>query len=103
MLRYRGPVLGPEGDRLVTNKGRRMETTARNRVARHLFIVSRHHPRLYDYLLERFQDDANVEVVLDRRAARGQPDERRADDRRQQRSPDDDLNLRSHLIVTRAE
>ncbi len=36
-------------------------------MARHLFLVSRHEARLYEYLLERFRDDGNVEVILDRR------------------------------------
>jgi len=36
-------------------------------MARHLFLVSRHDARLYEYLVERFRDDGNVEVILDRR------------------------------------
>src|SRR4029079_12589678 len=31
-------------------------------MARHVFVVSRHHARLYDYLVERFHDDHKVEV-----------------------------------------
>jgi hypothetical protein len=76
-------------------------------VARHLFIVSRYHRRLYDYLTERFHDDANVAVILDRRrgdrrAGSGEPvaEERRAGERRRRLPPDDDLNIRSHIIVT---
>jgi hypothetical protein len=44
-------------------------------MARHLFLVSRHEARLYEYLLERFRDDGNVEVILDRRRGerRGRP------------------------------
>src|SRR5438093_673463 len=37
------------------------------RMARHLFLVSRHEGRLYEYLVERFRDDENVEMILDRR------------------------------------
>jgi hypothetical protein len=80
-----------------------MEMTARGRVARHLFIVSRQHPRLYDYLLERFQDDDNVEVILDRRAASDRrPSGSWSGERREPRSPDDDLTVRSHIIITRS-
>ncbi len=74
-------------------------------MARHLFIVSRHHPRLYDYLVERFQDDRNVQVIVDRRAPgqrpRGEPPryEAKSEDRRK-RVVDDDLNMRSHVIIT---
>jgi hypothetical protein len=76
-------------------------------MARHLFIVSRQHPRLYEYLVERFRDDNKVTVMVDRRTIerrRAVPDrstaERRSGDRRQERPADDSLSLRSHLIVT---
>jgi hypothetical protein len=73
-------------------------------MARHLVIVSRLHVRLYDYLLERFQDDTNVQVVLDRRAtAERRAAERESEDRRRSRAADVDLKLRSHVIVTRDE
>jgi hypothetical protein len=36
-------------------------------MARHLFIVSRHHAGLYTYLTERFQDDRKVDIIIDRR------------------------------------
>jgi hypothetical protein len=74
-------------------------------MARHLFIVSRHHPRLYDYLVERFQDDRNVQVIVDRRAPGQRPREEptrsdaKSEDRRK-RVVDDDLNMRSHVIIT---
>jgi len=69
--------------------------------ARYLFVVSRRHPSLYELLVERFQDDKNVEVILDRRAVTRKPAEQHgADDRRSR--PQNELNLRSHLIVTRA-
>jgi transcription termination factor Rho len=74
-------------------------------MARHVFVVSRHHARLYEYLLERFQGDKNVEIVLDRRVAERRTGgsapstERRLAERRQKR-PEDDLVLRSHIIIT---
>jgi hypothetical protein len=71
---------------------------------RYLFVVSRQHVELYELLIERFQDDRNVEVVLDRRAAT--PEQAGAygeSDRRQRRSADDDLTRRSHLIITRPD
>jgi hypothetical protein len=62
---------------------------------------------LYDLLVERFQDDRKVEVILDRRV---QTQEARAgnfgagvNDRRQRRSSRDDLTRRSHLIITRTD
>ena len=68
---------------------------------RYLFIVSRQHPELYELLVERFQDDRKVEVILDRRVG---PQERAGvNDRRQQRSPMHDLTRHSHLIITRAD
>ena len=77
-------------------------------MARHLFIVSREHPRLYEYLVARFQDDRNVQVIIDRRvserraleAEERSERERRARDRRQPIPAHDDLRLRSHRIVT---
>ena len=78
-------------------------------MARHLFLVSRHEARLYEYLLERFRDDGNVEVILDRRRGerRGQPhgqeSERRRSDRRTRREVDAELRIRSHVILTLPE
>jgi hypothetical protein len=76
-------------------------------VVRHLFIVSRQHPWLYAYLLERFEGDPNVTVILDRRlsdrriASSAFPTqrERRVTDRRRAAPPEDDLRIRSHYIV----
>src|SRR5215813_2359156 len=62
-------------------------------MARHLFLVSRHEARLYEYLLERFRDDGNVEVILDRRRS----------DRRTRREIDLELQVRSHVILTLPE
>jgi hypothetical protein len=75
-------------------------------MARHIFLVSRHESRLYEYLLERFRDDGNVEVVLDRRRAErrrrpeGQVPDRRRSDRRSRREVDLELKVRSHVILT---
>jgi hypothetical protein len=76
------------------------------RMARHLFLVAHHEPGLYEYLLERFQGDSNVEVILDRRreqrrrrSERGGPDRRRVD-RRIRREVDLELLVRSHVILT---
>jgi len=78
-------------------------------MARHLFLVSRQDARLYEYLVERFRDDRNVEVILDRRQGerRGRAhdpgqasDERRRGDRRTRRELDLELQIRSHVILT---
>jgi len=78
-------------------------------MARHLFLVSRHDARLYEYLVERFRDDGNVEVILDRRHGerRGRmhgsgyaEGDRRRGDRRTRRELDLELQLRSHVILT---
>ena len=77
-------------------------------MARHVFVESRHHARLYDYLIERFQDDKKVEVILDRRMGERRSGgvasgpERRTGDRREKR-PGDDLMLRSHVIISLLE
>jgi len=78
-------------------------------MARHLFLVSRHEARLYEYLLERFRDDGNVEVILDRRRGErrrrphGQAPERRLSERRTRREVDLELKVRSHVILTLPE
>jgi hypothetical protein len=80
-------------------------------MARHLFLVSRHEARLYEYLLERFRDDGNVEVILDRRRgerrrrapAPGPNHDRRRSDRRTRREIDLELQVRSHVILTLPE
>ena len=79
-------------------------------MARHLFIVSRHHTRLHAYLQERFQGDSKVELILDRRmAARRKSSasapgaERRRSDRRARPELDVELRARSHVIVTLPE
>ena len=75
-------------------------------MARYIFIVSRRHPALYDYLLQRFSDDPNAQVILDRRRLeRRQAEtpvtaERRRAPRRRQRDVSEELRLRSVAVVT---
>jgi len=66
---------------------------------RHLLIISRYHPGLYEYVRQRFAAEAGVEVVLDRRLgpdrrtrSEQSPVERRSSDRRTR--PDIDTALR---------
>jgi hypothetical protein len=74
---------------------------------RYLYIVSRDHLWLYRHLVERFRDDPDVDVILDRRVTerrhRESPltaeRERRATERRRTIPPDDDLRVRSHHII----
>jgi hypothetical protein len=71
-----------------------------------VFIIARRHPELFDYLSERFADDPNVMVVLDRRFAsrrrRALPAaaERRRVDRRSRPEVDEQLRATSLAIVT---
>jgi hypothetical protein len=72
-------------------------------MARHLFVVSRSEASLYQYLIERFIDDPNVEVILDRRrgerrrrASQDLPGRRRADRRTH---PEVDLELLSRSLA----
>ena len=77
---------------------------------RHIFVVSRHHPELYEYLSDRFQQDTNVRVILDRRRGErrrspgiGPPpqgERRWRLERRVRRSVDEELRTRSHSIIT---
>ncbi len=69
-------------------------------MARHLFIVSRDHAGLYHDLVERFRDDKNVRVILDRRRGGGSAAERPAVERRSRSDIDEELRVRSHVIVT---
>jgi hypothetical protein len=77
---------------------------------RHVFVLSRDHPWspwLYDYLHERFESDAHVEIVVDRRRSQRRAGatgthvtrERRTAERRRPLAPDEDLRVRSHYIV----
>ena len=75
-------------------------------MARYIFIVSLRHRALCDYVLERFADDPNAEVILDRRrAGRRQAEisvvlERRRADRRHQPDVSEELRRRSVAVVT---
>ena len=72
-------------------------------MARTLFIVSRRHPDLYEYLKERFANDDQVQVILDRRAGppgRRADAERGAEERRTRPEVDTELESRSHAVVT---
>ena len=73
---------------------------------RNLFVVSRRHPDLYEYLRERFASDTAVEVILDRRLAQRRQrqtpydTERRRADRRRRPEVEMELQTRSHAIIT---
>ena len=77
-------------------------------MARHIFVVARAHPDLFEFLLKQFADDANVSVVLDRRTAHRRlhsgeipvDGERRRADRRSRPAIDEELRSRSHAIIT---
>lgn len=74
-------------------------------VARTLFIVSRRHTDLYEYLKERFAGDEQVEVILDRRGAGDRAVETPAAatppaERRCRPEVDAELRARSHAVVT---
>jgi hypothetical protein len=75
-------------------------------MARYLYIVSPRHRALYDYLLQRFWDDPNAQVILDRRrggrrlAESSVVLERRRADRRQQPDVSEELRQRSVAVVT---
>ena len=78
------------------------------RPIRHLLIISRYHPGLYDYVRARFAGEDNVEVILDRRrgpdrrsaAAAEIHAERRSSDRRVRPHVDDALRMESMQFVT---
>ena len=92
------PTHGQWSEQIGPNKGEAAPLIR----ARYVFVVSRQHPALYELLVERFQDDKNVEVILDRRATtRKSAGQYGADERRCR--PQNELNLRSHLIVTRTD
>jgi hypothetical protein len=74
---------------------------------RHLLIISRYHPGLYDYVRARFANEVHVEVILDRRrsrdrrtSARGSQVERRSGDRRSRPHVDAALRMESMQFVT---
>lgn len=75
---------------------------------RHLLIISRHHPALYEYVRERFAGEPNVEVILDRRcggdrrvqARQPHEERRRAGDRRTRPQVDAALRMESMQFLT---
>jgi hypothetical protein len=74
---------------------------------RHLLIISRHHPALYDYVRERFAAEPTVAVILDRRRGRdrrtqrGEADvERRSAERRIRPDVDAALRMESMQFLT---
>lgn len=76
-------------------------------LVRLVFVVSRAHAWLYRHLVERFDQDPNVQVILDRRIAErrrepppsNRPAERRKGDRRRAVGSEEDLRIHSHYIV----
>jgi len=82
-------------------------TSPGGRPIRHLLIISRYHPGLYDYVRARFASEDNVEVILDRRRGRDRRSnpapvrsERRAADRRVRPNVDDALRMESMQFLT---
>jgi hypothetical protein len=78
------------------------------RPIRHLLIISRYHPGLFEYVRARFAGEDNVEVILDRRRGRDRRSsatapthaERRSADRRVRRHVDEALRMESMQFVT---
>jgi hypothetical protein len=71
-------------------------------MARYLFIVSREHAALHDYLIERFSGDENVQVILDRRVggrALHPEGEGWTVNRRSRPDVDEEMRSSSHAIV----
>jgi hypothetical protein len=72
----------------------------------HLFIVSRQHHDLFEYLRERLTADGDVRVLSDRRLGERRRKsapaaaERRRADRRSRPEIDEQLRVHSHAIVT---
>lgn len=66
---------------------------------RYLFIVSRNDPALFTFLTERFADDDNVEVILDRRT-HAEARARHPVERRQRPEVNDEIRARAYAVVT---
>ncbi|HEX9821826.1 MAG TPA: hypothetical protein VGD07_19665 [Methylomirabilota bacterium] len=69
-------------------------------MARYLFIVSRRDPGLLAFLRERFAGDANVEVILDRRAEPAPPSRRPAVEHRTRPDVDEEIRARGYAVLT---
>jgi hypothetical protein len=67
---------------------------------RYLFIVSSRDPGLFELLKERFADDQNVEVILDRRAHPAPSARRPRTERRHRPEVNEELRVRSYAVVT---
>lgn len=80
-------------------------------MGRHLFIVSRQYPQLYEYLARNFAAERDVEVLVDRREGdrRGEGDrrtmprgDRRIAERRSARQASEDLRALGYVFVRHA-
>ena len=80
-------------------------------MGRHLFIVSRHSPRLYEYLSRTFAPEPDVEVLVDRREGQRRASgerravdrgDRRAAERRSARQVSEDLREFGYAFVRHA-
>jgi len=74
---------------------------------RHVLIISRHHPGLFEYVRQRFAAEDRVQVILDRRRGRdrrtqrAEPGiERRSTDRRTRPDVDAALRMESMQFLT---
>jgi hypothetical protein len=67
---------------------------------RYLFIVSRQDPALYEMLKRRFADDANVEVIQDRRGHAAAPPRYPRTERRMHPEINEQVRLRAYAVVT---
>jgi hypothetical protein len=82
-------------------------STGSSRPPRHLLIISRYHPGLFEYVRARFASEDNVQVILDRRRGRDRRAaanvagaERRRSDRRVRPHVDAALRMESMQFVT---
>ena len=67
---------------------------------RYLFIVSRDEPALYEFAKQRFANDDNIEVIMDRRTSRAPPPERKEhEERRRQPDLSEELRVYSYVLV----
>jgi len=67
---------------------------------RYLFIVSRHDPTLFAILKERFADDENVQVILDRRVHAAPPEQRPHGERRMRSEVNESIRVHAYAVVT---
>lgn len=67
---------------------------------RYLFIVSRQEPALFALLQERFAGDANVEVILDRRAQEAPPSGPPPVERRRRPEVNEEIRARGYAVVS---